>query len=68
MNGPVISTYCHVGGCCSVTEQAGVIWMHRSDEPWYRGRHFTYQEWDAFIAGVKGGEFDLDVLRGGAAA
>lgn len=59
-----VSSYCHEGGCVAVTRVNGVTWLHRSDEPWYRGRWFDDAEFEAFTAGVKAGEFDVDVLSG----
>lgn len=48
------SSFCHDGGCVTVMFGNGVTVI---DE---QGNHvrFTDAEWDAFVKGVKAGEFD----------
>lgn len=54
------SSYCQDGGCVAVTrvttlngEERVRVFSTVDD-----GDTFTRDEWDAFVAGVKGGEFD----------
>lgn len=58
-----ISSYCLDGGCVAVTRVDTLIWLHRSTEPWYRGRWFTPGEFDAFTAGVAAGEFTVEAME-----
>ncbi|ANY06528.1 DUF397 domain-containing protein [Pseudonocardia sp. HH130630-07] len=59
-----ISSYCHHGGCVAVGSDADEILVRSSrvaDGPVLR---FTAEEWDAFVSGVRDGEFDRSVLQG----
>lgn len=57
-----ISSYCHTGGCVAVTpSRPGGVWVHRSDTPPTEGLLFSADEWAAFLAGVRDGQFDLGV-------
>ncbi|BBG01604.1 MULTISPECIES: DUF397 domain-containing protein [Pseudonocardia] len=54
----VRSSFCYGGECVQVEflQRAGVLVSHpEQPEPLY----FTRGEWQAFIAGVKNGDFDL---------
>jgi hypothetical protein len=51
------SSFCASGECVEVAQQKGKIVLRDSDEP--RGSvHYTAEEWQAFLRGVKAGEFD----------
>jgi hypothetical protein len=58
-----ISSYCGAGACVAVAalEDGGVAVRDDKFEesPWLT---FTASEWDAFVLGVKAGEFDLASL------
>lgn len=56
-----VSSYCNVGGCVEVGQRAdGVVVVRDGKDPdRSRTLEFTREEWAAFIAGVKNGEFDL---------
>jgi hypothetical protein len=47
------------GHCVEVAEIDGVIAVRDSKHPEGPVLLFTQAEWDAFVAGAKGGEFDL---------
>ncbi|WP_433557597.1 DUF397 domain-containing protein [Pseudonocardia xinjiangensis] len=56
-----ISSYCTGGGCVEVGRTPdGPVVVRDSKDP-ERGTSlvFTREEWTAFVAGVKAGEFDL---------
>lgn len=68
----VISSFCHGGGCVAVAANAdGTIRVTDSkrqpatDSPQLT---FTADEWDAFTAGVRAGEFERDLLESHRAA
>lgn len=47
------------GQCAEVAPAAdGGRWLRNSREPHKPALHYTAGEWDAFIRGVKDGEFD----------
>ena len=53
------SSFCTDGGCVGIAEVSGhvvVVDTKDADLPHLR---FTREEWAAFVAGVKNGEFDL---------
>jgi len=56
----VISTYCAHGGCVAVAKRPDGSRVVRDDKSHGEGPvlEFSAAEWDAFIAGVKDGEFD----------
>ena len=60
-----ISTYCTSGGACAAVATFGSDEIAIRDEKMPDGPVliFTADEWDAFVAGVKAGEFDRDALR-----
>lgn len=55
-----VSSFCYGGECVEVeffgSEGVEVL---RSDSAWFERVYFTHDEWRAFIAGVKNGEFDV---------
>jgi hypothetical protein len=55
-----ISSFCSGGGCVEVGQQpGGAVVVRDSKDPERRASlEFTGQEWTAFVAGVKAGEFD----------
>jgi hypothetical protein len=56
-----ISSYCNGGGCVEVGRAPdGPVVVRDSKDPERRASLvFTAEEWAAFVAGVKNGEFDL---------
>lgn len=56
-----ISSYCNGGGCVEVGRTSdGPVVVRDSKDPERRASLvFTAEEWAAFVAGVKNGEFDL---------
>lgn len=56
------STYSNSGSCVEVAVIDGAVKVRNSndaDEPQRPTVRFTDDEWRAFVAGVKNGEFDL---------
>jgi len=53
------SSYCHSGACVEVAQYSDLISIRDSKDPDGTALHFTPEEWKAFVAGVKAGEFDL---------
>lgn len=54
------SSFCESNGCVEVKFTPKVVWVRSS----YVGSDirqllFSHEEWEAFVAGVKAGEFDL---------
>lgn len=58
------SSRCHVGGCVEATRDGDEILVRDSKTPDGPILHFTPAEWDAFLDGIKHGEFDTMVLQG----
>jgi len=56
-----ISSFCEDGGCVKVSKDPLTDLITVSDEDGSEASFF-FHEWDAFIKGVKAGEFDLDKL------
>lgn len=54
-----ISSFCNFGGCVEVgrTPEGAVLVRDTKDRA--QQLSFTDEEWTAFVAGVKAGEFDL---------
>lgn len=48
--------------CVEVTTVAGLVMVRDSNDPTGPTVAFTLAEWNAFLAGVRRGEFDLDRL------
>jgi hypothetical protein len=58
-----VSTFCHGGGCVGVaSDDHGSILVVNTTTADQGQLRFTAAEWDAFVAGVKNGEFDRAVL------
>ena len=58
----VKSSFCDSGGCAEVAHSPALdrVYLRDSKNPNERNHLvFTLAEWDAFVAGVKDGEFDL---------
>lgn len=58
-----ISSYCHHGGCVAVGIDQDEILVRSSRLPDSPVLRFTAAEWDAFVAGVRDGEFDRAALQ-----
>jgi hypothetical protein len=59
----VRSSFCGPTGCVEVAAQdTGTIALRDSKDLAKPAHLFTAGEWDAFIAGVKAGEFDRGVM------
>ena len=56
-----ISSYCNFGGCVEVGRSAddGVVLVRDTKDRAQEALAFTDEEWAAFVAGVKAGEFDF---------
>jgi hypothetical protein len=56
-----ISSFCSGGGCVEVGQlPGGPVAVRDSKDPERRtALQFSVEEWSAFVAGVKNGEFDL---------
>jgi hypothetical protein len=52
------ASFCASNECVEVTQRNGMIVMRNSKEPSGRVLHYTTEEWQSFIRGVKAGEFD----------
>lgn len=59
MTGPEfrVSSFCHLSGCVSVARGGDVVLVRHSDWPG-AVLAFSVEEWEAFLLGVKDGEFD----------
>lgn len=53
-----ISSFCESGACVGVARQGEQVLVRNTNVPEAPVARFTKQEWKAFIAGVKTGEFD----------
>jgi hypothetical protein len=59
-----VSSYCNFGNCVEVGRSPkGAVVMRDTKDHVQEALTFTDEEWVAFVAGVKAGEFDLDRLR-----
>ncbi len=54
-----ISSFSGMQNCVQVAAEGAGIHVRQSKSPEDMGVSFTNDEWRAFIAGVKAGEFDL---------
>lgn len=52
------------GECVEVGFEDGEILVRDTKNRALPAHRYTVEEWTAFLAGVKGGEFDLPVLQG----
>jgi hypothetical protein len=53
-----ISRLCESGACVGVARQGEFVLIGNTDSPEAPVSQFTSQEWSAFVAGVKLGDFD----------
>ncbi|MDF5753957.1 DUF397 domain-containing protein [Spongiactinospora sp. TRM90649] len=53
------SSYSGGGNCVEVSVASGAIGVRDSKQPGGALLRFTAEEWNAFVVGVKAGEFDL---------
>lgn len=51
------------GDCVEVADSSSSILVRDSKHRYLSALAFTYPEWQQFLVGVRGGEFDLDRLR-----
>jgi hypothetical protein len=54
-----VSSFCSLGGCVEVGLAANGILMRDTKDRAQKALTFTDEEWVAFVAGVKEGEFDF---------
>jgi hypothetical protein len=54
-----ISSFCSYGGCVEVGRTADGTVLVRDTKDRAQALSFTDEEWVAFVAGVKAGEFDF---------
>jgi hypothetical protein len=54
-----VSSYCSYGNCVEVGRSADGVVLVRDSKNRAQALAFTDEEWAAFVAGVKAGEFDL---------
>lgn len=52
------SSFCTIGDCVEVEFRGGLVWVTNSFSP-AAALVFTRDEWTAFLAGVRNGEFDV---------
>ena len=52
------ASFCASGECVEVTQQNGMILLRDSKKPRSRPQHYTAEEWQSFVRGIKAGEFD----------
>lgn len=55
-----VSSFCSFGDCVEVGQLPGGSVSVRDTKNRASSLTFTPEEWSAFVAGVKNGEFDLD--------
>lgn len=68
-NEETISSFCHEGGCVSVTLTRGEVLVRDAKHPMLSPTlQFTHEEWAAFVKGVKAGEFDGPIINTGESA
>jgi Domain of unknown function (DUF397) len=55
-----VSSFCSMGGCVEVGRSAdGTVLVRDTKDRAQQALAFTDEEWTAFVAGVKAGEFDF---------
>jgi hypothetical protein len=52
------SSFCSASGCVTVRQDGDMFFIRDSCSPLDEPQVYTRDEWEAFIAGVKAGEFD----------
>lgn len=55
----VRASFCNIGGCVEVEQGKDEVRMRDGKDADSPVLAFTHDEWAAFMAGVKAGEFDL---------
>ena len=58
-----ISSYSNGGGCVEVIQERDLIVVRDSKDREGSALSFTYREWDAFVRGVRDGEFDIQIMQ-----
>lgn len=54
-----VSSFCRFGDCVEVGQlPGGSVSVRDTKDPERRALVFTYEEWNAFVKGVKNDEFD----------
>jgi Domain of unknown function (DUF397) len=55
-----VSSFCSLGNCVEVARSPdGTVLVRDTKDPVRHALSFTDEEWVAFVAGVKAGEFDF---------
>jgi len=57
----MISSFCNFGECVDVRHIDGFVQVAHSASLWH-SLTFTAEEWNAFLAGARAGEFDILAL------
>ena len=52
------ASFCASGECVEVAQRNGMIILRDSKEPRGSVLHYTPEEWQSFVRGIKAGEFD----------
>jgi hypothetical protein len=52
------ASFCASGECVEVAQRNGMIVLRDSKEPLGSMLHYTTDEWQSFVRGIKAGEFD----------
>jgi hypothetical protein len=58
-----ISSYSNGGGCVEVSQESDVIRVRDSKDRLGAVLSFNRREWDAFLRGVRDGEFDIPIMQ-----
>jgi predicted secreted Zn-dependent protease len=53
-----VSQLCESGACVGVARDGDFVFIGNTSEPEAPASRFTRQEWSAFVAGIKLGDFD----------
>lgn len=59
------SSFSGISGCVKVAVWDDRVHVRDGKDPGGPVLTFTWVEWDAFVAGVRNGEFDVPALRSG---
>lgn len=52
------ASFCASGECVEVAQRDGMIVLRDSKDPRGSMLHYTAEEWQSFVRGIKAGEFD----------
>jgi hypothetical protein len=52
------ASFCASGECVEIAQQNGMIVLRDSKDPRGSMLHYTSEEWQSFVRGIKAGEFD----------